>query len=199
RQRDEHRRRYPHPVLPFLFAATYHLATYIATLCTDAYLKSTGRFSLQGQIVRHRCTKTVPRLALLDANALLMPFQFQVHLDAELRRVLGDVDVAVPTPVLGELGMLVGLSQQSAAQRILELIREGLVARDLATRRQRIRLTPRGGEVIRKEYADYQRIFEIKETVTISGAVASGLREGAFYMRQKGYKDQFRKKLWFEP
>ncbi len=99
----------------------------------------------------------------------------------------------------GELGKLVGVSQQSASQRILELIREGLVARDLATRRQRIRLTPRGGEVIRKEYADYQRIFEIKETVTISGAVASGLREGAFYMRQKGYKDQFRKKLWFEP
>src|SRR5438552_18128602 len=35
--------------------------------------------------------------------------------------------------------------------------------------------------------------------MTISGTVTSGLREGAFYMRQKGYKDQFRKKLWFEP
>lgn len=99
----------------------------------------------------------------------------------------------------GELGKLIGVSQQSASQRILELIRDGLVARDLATRRQRIRLTPRGGEVLRKEYADYQRIFEVKETVTISGSVASGLGEGAFYMRQKGYKDQFRKKLWFEP
>src|SRR5207249_10360281 len=69
----------------------------------------------------------------------------------------------------GELGKLLGGSQQSASQRILELIRDGLVARDLATRRQRIRLTPRGGEVLRKEYADYQRIFEIKETLTISG------------------------------
>ena len=99
----------------------------------------------------------------------------------------------------GELGKLIGVSQQSASQRILELIRDGLVARDLATRRQRIRLTPRGGEVLRKEYADYQRVFEQKETVTISGTVAEGLGEGAFYMRQKGYKDQFRKKLWFEP
>src|SRR5438128_6530379 len=99
----------------------------------------------------------------------------------------------------GELGKLIGVSQQSASQRILELIREGLVARDLATRRQRIRLTPRGSDVVRKEYADYQRIFEIKETMTISGTVTSGLREGAFYMRQKGYRDQFRKKLWFEP
>src|SRR5438093_1036406 len=33
----------------------------------------------------------------------------------------------------GELGKLVGVSQQSASQRILELIRDGLVARDLAT------------------------------------------------------------------
>ncbi|HYU06556.1 MAG TPA: DUF120 domain-containing protein [Thermoplasmata archaeon] len=98
-----------------------------------------------------------------------------------------------------DLGKLVGVSQQSASQRILELIREGLVARDLATRRQRIRLTPKGADVLRKEYADYQRVFEVKETLTIAGSVASGLGEGAFYMRQKGYKDQFRKKLWFEP
>jgi riboflavin kinase, archaea type len=99
----------------------------------------------------------------------------------------------------GELGKLLGVSQQSASQRILELIRDGLVARDLATRRQRIRLTPHGADALRKEYADYQRIFEVKETLSISGTVTSGLGEGAFYMRQKGYKDQFRKKLWFEP
>jgi len=98
-----------------------------------------------------------------------------------------------------ELGRAIGVSQQSASQRILELIRDGLVTRDLATRRQRIRVTPKGADVLRKEYADYQRIFEVKETLTIAGLVASGLGEGAFYMRQKAYKDQFRKKLWFEP
>lgn len=98
-----------------------------------------------------------------------------------------------------ELGKLVNVSQQSASQRILELIRDDFVARDLATRRQRMRLTAKGADVLRKEYADYERIFEIKETLTIAGAVMTGLGEGAFYMRQKGYKDQFRKKLWFEP
>jgi len=98
-----------------------------------------------------------------------------------------------------ELGKLVGVSQQSASQRILELIRDDLVARDLATRRQRIRLTAKGADVLRKEYADYERIFELRETLTIAGSVVTGLGEGAFYMRQKGYKDQFRKKLWFEP
>jgi len=98
-----------------------------------------------------------------------------------------------------ELGKALGVSQQSASQRILELIREAMVTRDLATRRQRIRLSPKGADALRKEYADYQRIFEVKETLTVSGIVTSGLGEGAFYMRQKGYKDQFRKKLWFEP
>lgn len=98
-----------------------------------------------------------------------------------------------------ELGKLIGVSQQSASQRILELVRDGIVTRDLATRRQRIRLTAKGADVLRREYADYQRIFEVRETLSIAGAVTSGLGEGAFYMRQKGYKDQFRKKLWFEP
>jgi len=48
----------------------------------------------------------LPRIVLLDANALMMPFQFRVNLEAELRRLLGDVDLAVPTPVLEELRML---------------------------------------------------------------------------------------------
>ena len=61
----------------------------------------------------------MPRLVLLDANALLMPFQFQVHLDVELRRVLGDVEVAVPTPVLAELALLADHDRDArAAQRL---------------------------------------------------------------------------------
>jgi uncharacterized protein len=61
----------------------------------------------------------VPRLVLLDANALLMPFQFHVHLDAELRRVLGDVEIAVPTPVLAELSVLAETDRDArSAQRL---------------------------------------------------------------------------------
>ena len=61
----------------------------------------------------------MPQLALLDANALLMPFQFQVHLDVELRRVLGDVEVAIPSPVLAELALLADHDMDArAAQRL---------------------------------------------------------------------------------
>jgi len=35
-----------------------------------------------------------------------MPFQFRINLEAELRRLFGEVDVAVPTPVLDELRAL---------------------------------------------------------------------------------------------
>lgn len=54
----------------------------------------------------HGCTISLPRTVLLDANALMMPFQFRINLEAELRRLLGDVDLVVPTPVLEELRML---------------------------------------------------------------------------------------------
>jgi len=40
---------------------------------------------------------------VLDANALLMPFQFRVNLDRELRRLFGEVPVFIPSSVLGEL------------------------------------------------------------------------------------------------
>lgn len=98
-----------------------------------------------------------------------------------------------------ELGRALGVSQQSASQRILELLNDGLIQRDLASRRQRVKISAKGVDVLRKEFADYQRIFEVRGKLTIAGRVTSGLGEGAFYMRQKGYKDQFPRKLGFLP
>ncbi len=51
--------------------------------------------------------------AILDANALIMPFQFGINLDAELGRVLGNPDVYVPTSVIEELK---GLDRKDALQ-----------------------------------------------------------------------------------
>lgn len=44
-----------------------------------------------------------PKAIVLDANALLMPFQFKLNLDLELRRLFGEMPVFVPSSVLGEL------------------------------------------------------------------------------------------------
>lgn len=43
---------------------------------------------------------------VLDTNALLMPFEFPLNLDLELRSLLGNCSVVVPGPVIGELKRL---------------------------------------------------------------------------------------------
>jgi riboflavin kinase len=98
-----------------------------------------------------------------------------------------------------ELGAALGVSQQSASQRILELLNDDLSQRDLASRKQRVKIVAKGLETLQREYADYLRIFELRDRIPITGRATSGLGEGAFYMRQKGYREQFRKKLGFEP
>ncbi len=45
----------------------------------------------------------MPKAVVLDSNALLMPFQFKLNLDKELKRLFGDLPVFVPSSVLGEL------------------------------------------------------------------------------------------------
>lgn len=54
-------------------------------------------------------------LVLLDANALMMPFQFSLDLDGELSRLLGEVNVKVPSSVLRELQALASSDPQARA------------------------------------------------------------------------------------
>ena len=112
--------------------------------------------------------------------------------------LLGGMKAFVPLSSR-DLGERLGVSQQSASQRILELLQAELIQRDLAGRKQRVRFTPRGVDALRKEYADYRRIFEVRGGAAVRGVVTSGLGEGAFYMKQRGYRDQFRQKLGYEP
>jgi rRNA-processing protein FCF1 len=43
------------------------------------------------------------RKVILDTNALLMPFQFSMNIDAEIRAILGDFQGYVIGPSIGEL------------------------------------------------------------------------------------------------
>jgi riboflavin kinase len=99
----------------------------------------------------------------------------------------------------GELGSQLGISQQSASNWILKMANEGLIIRELGARRQRIKLTNAGLDRLQREYFDYQRIFEAKDKLIIKGTVTTGFGEGKYYLNQKGYVDQFVKKLLFEP
>ncbi|MDR0778421.1 MAG: DUF120 domain-containing protein, partial [Methanomassiliicoccaceae archaeon] len=70
-----------------------------------------------------------------------------------LRKIalLGGMDnyVAVSSRELGEA---LGMSQQSASKRILELLDAKYLVRDLGARRQRIKITDAAVDELRREY-----------------------------------------------
>jgi rRNA-processing protein FCF1 len=43
---------------------------------------------------------------ILDTNAVLMPFQFKINLDSELKRLLGQYEIILPSIVIEELNNL---------------------------------------------------------------------------------------------
>lgn len=98
-----------------------------------------------------------------------------------------------------ELGEALGMSQQSASKRILELLAQGWIVRDLGARRQRIKLTDRGVDALRREYSEYQRIFETRDHILVRGQVVTGMGEGQYYVTQDGYSGQFQSLLGFKP
>ena len=111
---------------------------------------------------------------------------------------LGAIDSSVSISSK-ELWSDLGISQQSASNWVLYLLNEGYIERQLGARRQHIKLTEKGVQALRKEYTDYQRIFDAPGKLTISGAVTTGFGEGGYYINQKGYKEQFAEKLGFVP
>lgn len=61
---------------------------------------------------------------VLDTNALLMPFEFRINLDLELKRLLGSYQIYIPGCVIGELHK----SKNKHAQVALSLARKYPVA-----------------------------------------------------------------------
>lgn len=98
-----------------------------------------------------------------------------------------------------ELGESMEMSQQSASKKILELLEKKLIIRSLGTRKQKIKITPEGLELLKKEYNEYKRIFEYTDTVIIHGKISSGMGEGGYYICQDEYVEQFQNKLGFVP
>ena len=92
-----------------------------------------------------------------------------------------------------ELAELLGTSQQTASNRILALLKNGSIERKMGTRHQRIKIKPKGRDMLCKEYADYKAIFKPVEKIIIKGTVSTGLGEGQYYVAQ--YVEQFKASL----
>jgi len=98
-----------------------------------------------------------------------------------------------------ELGEMLDMSQQSASKRILELLENNLIDRDLGARKQRIKITSIGQDALRREYNDYRRIFELTDHIILHGNIRDGMGEGGYYINQDGYMRQFEEKLGYRP
>lgn len=101
----------------------------------------------------------------------------------------------------GHFADAIQASVQTAARRLQELEREGLVHRRITADGQWIMLTKAGVEFLKKECCEYQELFFSRLTIEIeiAGRLVTGLGEGGYYTTLEGYKRQFESKLGFIP
>lgn len=94
----------------------------------------------------------------------------------------------------GEVAEKIGVSQQTASRKLIQLEKEGRLIRE-------------GGKVMLSESAVSEVRRLLKEvldslegtSIIFSGKVVAGLGEGAYYVRQGGYAKQFDRLLCFKP
>lgn len=106
--------------------------------------------------------------------------------------------VKVSTQYLAEKA---GVSQQTASRQLIELENLGWVKRTITAEGCLIKLTEAGKAQLKNIYSKLKVVLEATHplSVTLEGVVFSGLGEGAYYVRQDGYKKQFIEKLGFDP
>ncbi|HDI12533.1 MAG: riboflavin kinase [Hadesarchaea archaeon] len=91
-------------------------------------------------------------------------------------------------------------SRQTAARRLAELEKKGLIERRLETRGQIVRITPEGLALLRTFHRELTSIIKpIQRTIKLSGKVVTGIGEGKYYMSQLPYIKQFEKEIGFTP
>jgi len=90
-------------------------------------------------------------------------------------------------------------SGKTIARNLKTMEEKGFIEREVGSLGQSIKITPAGMKLLSKEFADYKKIFQIKEQIELGGTVVSGLGEGQYYVSIDGYSEQFQKKLGFKP
>ncbi len=99
----------------------------------------------------------------------------------------------------GQMGQMLGVTQQAASRRLIDMEKKGLIERKKTAGGQMIHITPPGKKRLLEEYYLYQRIFENVTSVEIKGRVASGSGEGSYYLSIPEYAEQFKKVAGFRP
>lgn len=99
-----------------------------------------------------------------------------------------------------DFGKIIGTSQQTASRRLMRLVAEGYIIRELTPKGQNIIITEKGLEALKDVYCSLKTgLEEGMKVLFLNGTVFSGFGEGAYYVTKSGYKDQFDGKLGFKP
>ncbi len=123
--------------------------------------------------------------------------------EASLRTLLALIKLGAHRGIISvstsELGEILGLSQQAASLRLLQLENEGMIERRRARRRVGVKLTEMGYNSITSLYSELKNTMEGKQELVFRGRLFAGLGEGGYYIGLGGYRKQFVKQLGFEP
>ena len=90
-------------------------------------------------------------------------------------------------------------SNQTASRRLQALEDAGLIERERVTDGQWITISAAGERALRREYAQYRRLFESSTEIELDGTVTVGMGEGRHYITLSGYMAQFEERLGYEP
>jgi riboflavin kinase len=119
---------------------------------------------------------------------------------ATLKLVALDGALEGRTPVTcAALADRLDASNQTASRRLQRLEDADYVEREMTGEGQLVAVTETGQGALKREYADYRRLFEGSADVAFSGSVTSGMGEGRHYISLPGYMRQFRERLGYEP
>jgi riboflavin kinase len=100
----------------------------------------------------------------------------------------------------GQLALNLEISQQTASRYLIELERRGLIRRVKIGKRETLRITPKGFDLLKELYLRLKDVFEQPiNYIFLEGELFSGLGEGSYYIGQEGYRTQLENKLGFDP
>jgi riboflavin kinase, archaea type len=100
-----------------------------------------------------------------------------------------------------QISKVIQRSQQTASKILIELEKDSLIERIKNNRKFKIKVTQEGFEVIKELHGVMKTAIDSSRSkrVIFKGKIVTGMGEGSYYMSKKGYKDQFREKLGYEP
>ena len=100
----------------------------------------------------------------------------------------------------GKLGDALGLTQQAASQRLIDLETAALISRVHSGRSLKVRLTPAGLGAVRSFYGELTDAFEkTRGRLTFTGRVFSGIGKGKYYVGLPEYQKRFGAALGYRP